>query len=141
MERMSECIDKHAERLDHVENRVAAAEDGQTELAGGQMKLNRELSALLLKVDDMEARSQRNNLRIVGIAESTAITSMENYIEQLLPYAYASEIAGTVFSVGIHLSFQGSADLGLENDGYWPPYGGYGPRGTLCGGMLYCENI
>ncbi|KAJ1150327.1 hypothetical protein NDU88_003121 [Pleurodeles waltl] len=54
MDRMSERIDKHAERLDHVENRVSAAEDGQTELAGDQMKLNRELSALKLKVEDME---------------------------------------------------------------------------------------
>ncbi|KAJ1187115.1 hypothetical protein NDU88_003894 [Pleurodeles waltl] len=49
MDRMSEHIDKHSERLDHVEDRVSVAEDGQTELAGGQMKLNRELSALKLK--------------------------------------------------------------------------------------------
>ncbi|KAJ1214103.1 hypothetical protein NDU88_001730 [Pleurodeles waltl] len=62
MDRMSERIDKHAERLDHVENRVSAAEDGQTELTGGQTKLSRELSALKLKVEDMEARSRRNNL-------------------------------------------------------------------------------
>ncbi|KAJ1143799.1 hypothetical protein NDU88_010103 [Pleurodeles waltl] len=62
MDRMSERIDKNAERLDHVENRVSAAEDGQTELAGGQMKLNRELSALKLKVEDMEDRRQLQQL-------------------------------------------------------------------------------
>ncbi|KAJ1126949.1 hypothetical protein NDU88_005355 [Pleurodeles waltl] len=62
MDRMYECIDKHAERLDHVENRVSATEDGQTELTGGQMKLSKELGALKLKVEDMEARSRRNTL-------------------------------------------------------------------------------
>ncbi|KAJ1112780.1 hypothetical protein NDU88_001041 [Pleurodeles waltl] len=76
--------DKHAERLDHVENSVSTVEDGQTELASSHTKCNKDVSALRLKVDDMEARSRRNNLRIVGIAESTAINNMESYIENLL---------------------------------------------------------
>ncbi|KAJ1206650.1 hypothetical protein NDU88_002052 [Pleurodeles waltl] len=84
MDRMSERIDKHTERLDHVENRVSATEDGQTELVSGQSKLSKELGLLKLKVEDMEARSRRNNIRIVGLAESTAITNMERHIEQLL---------------------------------------------------------
>ncbi|KAJ1148454.1 hypothetical protein NDU88_001289 [Pleurodeles waltl] len=84
MDRMSERLDKHAERLDHVENRVSTVEDGQKELASSHTKFNKDLRALRLKVDDMEARSRRNNLRIVGIAESTAINNMESYIENLL---------------------------------------------------------
>ncbi|KAJ1113038.1 hypothetical protein NDU88_001297 [Pleurodeles waltl] len=81
MDRMSERIDKHTERLDHVENRVSATEDGQTVLVSDQSKLSKELGVLKLKVEDMEARSRRNNIRIVGLAESTAITNMESHIE------------------------------------------------------------
>ncbi|KAJ1189349.1 hypothetical protein NDU88_006097 [Pleurodeles waltl] len=35
-------------------------------------------------MDDLESRSRRNNLRIVGIAESTSIANMENFIKSLL---------------------------------------------------------
>ncbi|KAJ1130048.1 hypothetical protein NDU88_008404 [Pleurodeles waltl] len=84
MDRMTDRLDKHAERLDQSDRRVSEVENGQTELATSQVKLNKELSSLRLKVDDLEARSRRNNLRIVGIAESTAIDNMEGFIEQLL---------------------------------------------------------
>ncbi|KAJ1151807.1 hypothetical protein NDU88_004586 [Pleurodeles waltl] len=56
MDRMSECLDKYAEHLDQAERRVSEVEDGQTELATGKVKLNKELSALRLKVQ--EARRQ-----------------------------------------------------------------------------------
>ncbi|KAJ1162198.1 hypothetical protein NDU88_002671 [Pleurodeles waltl] len=84
MDRMTERLDKHAERLDQSDMRVSEVEDGQTELATSQVKQNKELSSLRLKVDDLEACSQKNNLHIVGIAESTVIDNMEGLIEQLL---------------------------------------------------------
>ncbi|KAJ1159290.1 hypothetical protein NDU88_011957 [Pleurodeles waltl] len=49
-----------------------------------EAKINKELMALQVKVDDLDARSHRNNLRIVGVAESTDINSMESYEECLL---------------------------------------------------------
>ncbi|KAJ1208388.1 hypothetical protein NDU88_003774 [Pleurodeles waltl] len=84
MDRMTERLDKHAERLDQSERRVSEVEDDQTELATSQVKLNKELNSLRLKVDDLEARSWRKNLRIVGVAESTAIDNMEGFVERLL---------------------------------------------------------
>ncbi|KAJ1192040.1 hypothetical protein NDU88_001352 [Pleurodeles waltl] len=84
MDRMTERLDKHAERLGQSERRVSEVEDGQTQLATSHVKLNKELNSLRLKVDDLEARSGRDNLRIVGVAESTEIDNMENFIERLL---------------------------------------------------------
>ncbi|KAJ1080953.1 hypothetical protein NDU88_001141 [Pleurodeles waltl] len=84
MDRMSERLDQHAERLDQSERRASDVEDGQTELATSQVKLNKELSTLRLKVDNLEARSRRNNLHIVGIAESTAVDNKESFGKQLL---------------------------------------------------------
>ncbi|KAJ1198452.1 hypothetical protein NDU88_002293 [Pleurodeles waltl] len=66
MDRMTECLDKHAERLDQSERRVSEVEDGTTQLAASHVKLNMEVHTLHLKVEDLEARSQRNNLRIVA---------------------------------------------------------------------------
>ncbi|KAJ1123380.1 hypothetical protein NDU88_001850 [Pleurodeles waltl] len=80
MDRMTERLDKHAERLDQSEKRVSEVEDGQTR----HVKLYKEVHSLRLKVDDLEARSWRNYLRIVGVAESTAIDNMEGFIERLL---------------------------------------------------------
>ncbi|KAJ1113536.1 hypothetical protein NDU88_001778 [Pleurodeles waltl] len=80
MDRMTERLDKHAECLDQTDRRVSEVENGQTELATSQVKLNKELSSLRLKVNDLEAHSRRNNLRIVGIA----IDNMEGFIVQIL---------------------------------------------------------
>ncbi|KAJ1130555.1 hypothetical protein NDU88_008906 [Pleurodeles waltl] len=71
MDRMSEQLDKQAERLDQGERRVSAVEDGQTALATGQLKVTTELGTLRHKMDDLESCSRRNNLRVVGIVEST----------------------------------------------------------------------
>ncbi|KAJ1201241.1 hypothetical protein NDU88_005054 [Pleurodeles waltl] len=65
MDRMSERLDKQAERLDQAERRVSAVDDGQTALATGQLKISTELDTLRHKMDDLESRSQRNNLRIL----------------------------------------------------------------------------
>ncbi|KAJ1166377.1 hypothetical protein NDU88_006781 [Pleurodeles waltl] len=73
MDRMTECLDKHAERLSHSERRVSEVEDGKTQLAPRHVKLNKEVHSLRLKVYDLEAWSRRNNLCIVGVAETTAI--------------------------------------------------------------------
>ncbi|KAJ1137577.1 hypothetical protein NDU88_003975 [Pleurodeles waltl] len=81
---MTEHLNKHAEHLDQSERRVSEVEDGQTQLATSHVKLNKELNSLRLKVDDLEARSRRNNLRTVGVAESTTIDNMEGFIERLL---------------------------------------------------------
>ncbi|KAJ1138138.1 hypothetical protein NDU88_004529 [Pleurodeles waltl] len=70
---MSERLEKQTERVDQVERHVSSVEDEQTALATGQLKVNTELDILKHKIDYLESRSPRNNLRIVGLAESTSI--------------------------------------------------------------------
>ncbi|KAJ1162259.1 hypothetical protein NDU88_002727 [Pleurodeles waltl] len=54
MDRMTERLDKHAEHLDQSERRVSEVEDGQTQLATGHVKLDKELNSLPLKIDLFE---------------------------------------------------------------------------------------
>ncbi|KAJ1130405.1 hypothetical protein NDU88_008758 [Pleurodeles waltl] len=50
MDRMTERLDKRAGPLDQSDRRVSKVEDGQTKLATSQVKLNKELNSLRLKV-------------------------------------------------------------------------------------------
>ncbi|KAJ1140297.1 hypothetical protein NDU88_006654 [Pleurodeles waltl] len=99
MDRMSERLDKQAERLDQTERRVSTVEDGQTALAAGQLKVSTELGTLRHKMDDLESRSRRNNLHIVGIAEFTSIANMENFIENLLIQLLGRDTFSAIFVV------------------------------------------
>ncbi|KAJ1172422.1 hypothetical protein NDU88_004269 [Pleurodeles waltl] len=99
MDRMSERLDKQTERLDQAERRVSAVEDGQTAPAAGQLKVNTELGTLRHKMDDLESRSRRNSLCIVGIEESTSIANMENFIESLLIHLLGRDTFSAFFVV------------------------------------------
>ncbi|KAJ1136281.1 hypothetical protein NDU88_002698 [Pleurodeles waltl] len=77
MGRMNERLDKHAECIDAMEHRISDLEDDHTATSTSQSQMDKTLAAFHAKVEDLEARSHRNNLRIVGIAESTAIDNME----------------------------------------------------------------
>ncbi|KAJ1159932.1 hypothetical protein NDU88_000436, partial [Pleurodeles waltl] len=74
MDCMSERLDKHAEHIDLVERRVSA--DKQVTMSAMKKQMDKVLQTLQVKVKDIEARSQRINLRIVGILESTNIGNM-----------------------------------------------------------------
>ncbi|KAJ1163837.1 hypothetical protein NDU88_004289 [Pleurodeles waltl] len=77
MDRMTERLDKHAERLDQSERCISDVEDSQLTLSSNQIKMNKTLMTLQMKVDDLEDRSCRNNLRIVCVAASTDIDNMD----------------------------------------------------------------
>ncbi|KAJ1140804.1 hypothetical protein NDU88_007142 [Pleurodeles waltl] len=49
-----------------------------------QKKVDRLLLMLQAKAEDFQARSRRNNVCILGIAELTRVDNMERYVEQLL---------------------------------------------------------
>ncbi|KAJ1100215.1 hypothetical protein NDU88_005302 [Pleurodeles waltl] len=75
-------MDMHSERLDQLERCISEVKDSQSTMSSGQAKMSKERVALQVKVDDLEARSHRNNLRVVDAAESTAMDNMEG--KQLL---------------------------------------------------------
>ncbi|KAJ1191829.1 hypothetical protein NDU88_001144 [Pleurodeles waltl] len=81
---MSERLDMHAERLNQVEWRVSAAEDEQNTMAVLQKKIDRLLHVLQAKAEDLETRSDRNKVSVVGIAEYVHIDNLKWFVEQLL---------------------------------------------------------
>ncbi|KAJ1115652.1 hypothetical protein NDU88_003874 [Pleurodeles waltl] len=99
MDRMTERLEKHAECLDQSKRRVSEVEDGQTVLSAGYAKLSKELGSLHANVDNLEVRSRRNNLRIVGVTESTAIDNMEGFIERLLVQLLGQATFSDLFAV------------------------------------------
>ncbi|KAJ1133094.1 hypothetical protein NDU88_011393 [Pleurodeles waltl] len=84
MDRMTERLNKHAERLDESDRRISDIEDSHTTLTSNHESTSTTLAALQRKVNNLKARSRRNNLHVVGIAKSTDIDNMEGYIECLL---------------------------------------------------------
>ncbi|KAJ1158891.1 hypothetical protein NDU88_011563 [Pleurodeles waltl] len=73
--------------------------------------MGNELVALQTEEDDLEARSRRNNLRIVGVAEPTAADNMEGYIECLLIQLLECDTFYSLFAIEkAHHSLAG-----------WPP--------------------
>ncbi|KAJ1209044.1 hypothetical protein NDU88_004423 [Pleurodeles waltl] len=99
MDSMMERLDKHVERLDQSKRHISDIEDGQLTMSSSQAKMNKELMGLQAKVDDLEAISRRNNLRIVGVVESTDIDSMEGYIERLLVQLLVRDTFSSLFVV------------------------------------------
>ena len=67
-----------------VERRVSEVEDGQVATINTQKQMEKTLYTLQAKAKDLETRSWCNNLQIVGLAVSTNILNMEQFIEQLL---------------------------------------------------------
>ncbi|KAJ1172178.1 hypothetical protein NDU88_004028 [Pleurodeles waltl] len=113
MDRMVERLDKQAERLHQSERHISEVEGGQSTMSTGQAKMGKELAALQAKVDDLEARSTRNNLRTLGIAESTAIDNMEGYIERLLVQLLGWDTFSSLFMVErVHRSLTTRPPLG-----------------------------
>ncbi|KAJ1101537.1 hypothetical protein NDU88_006604 [Pleurodeles waltl] len=64
MDRMTERLDQHAERLDMAEQSVSEVEDEQLSMATEWTKMDKLLTTLQVKAEDLEARSRPNNLRI-----------------------------------------------------------------------------
>ena len=76
MDKMTEHLDQQTERIDMMEQRVAEAEEDRSRWWTQAEKV---IAALHAKTVDLEACSCRNNLRLVGLPESTHITNMDLY--------------------------------------------------------------
>lgn len=77
-----------ATRLGDVESRIAFLEDANTALEANPPASRSEVEDLILKVDELENRSRRNNLRFIGFPEncekSDALGFMRTTIPELL---------------------------------------------------------
>lgn len=93
---INEKLDGYSERLDNVEARLSLLEDATEEIRANHPPPMSELVALQDLVDDLEARSRRNNLRIRGFPEKCEEGNAVSFLEEVLP-----EILGTDFPRGL----------------------------------------
>ncbi|KAJ1172621.1 hypothetical protein NDU88_004465 [Pleurodeles waltl] len=80
---MSECIDKHTERLDIAERCISEIEDKQVTVPATQKLMDKAMLALQSKAENLEAMSQCSSLLIVELAETMNIDNMERYVKRL----------------------------------------------------------
>lgn len=99
MDRMGERLDKHAERLDMAERRLTEAEEAQTTINSDHERIGKVFRALQDKTEDLEARSRRCNIRLMGLPESTQTGAMEKFVESLLQRLLGEGVFSNLFMV------------------------------------------
>lgn len=76
----------HEGILNDLEPRVSSLEDENLSLSSKVSSINRTVHQLEEKLEDLENRSQRNNLRMVGLPESVLAKDQQNICEVALPH-------------------------------------------------------
>lgn len=80
-------ITKQAQCITEVESKTAALEDEQNYLLASNDKMGKHIQALLDKVENLENRSGRSNLCIIGLPEYYTANSLLNLCERMIPPA------------------------------------------------------
>ncbi len=76
----------------HAEQRISDAEDNVNELLTEDRTLENTVKTLTDKVDDLECRSRRNNVRLVGLPEKAEGQDTAVFLEKWLPEALGLEL-------------------------------------------------
>lgn len=96
---LGEWIDRHKTRLDTTEGRISDLEDGAAQTTKRVEHLDRIMKTVAVKNEDLEARSRRNNVFIMGIPESTNTGRLHQFVEGLLTDLFGSEQFASTFVV------------------------------------------
>jgi hypothetical protein len=78
-------------RLTQTEERISQTEDSISTLQSKTSVLEKNLAALTWKIDDLENRSRRSNLRILGLPEKSEGSDACAFLESWLPEALDME--------------------------------------------------
>ena len=84
LDQMCVRLDKQDTRMHEAENRIPTLEDTSASQAKRIERLEIRLKSIAVRSEDLEARSRRNNIRILGIAESAATGRLDVFVETLL---------------------------------------------------------
>lgn len=84
MDAVANKLEGHAQRIKEAEERLSVVEDSAAGAQTAIAQMDKLLKVIANKSEDMEARSRRNNIRLIGIPESTNTGRMELYVEKLL---------------------------------------------------------
>lgn len=78
-------------RLVHAEQRISDAEDNVNGLISKVSILENTVKTLSNKVEDLECRSRRNNVRLVGLPEKAEGLDTATFLEKWIPEALGME--------------------------------------------------
>lgn len=92
-------IQKIKERTTAVETRVSEVEDQLASTQTDTRRHTQQISSLMAKVDDLENRSRRNNVRMVGIPERVEGANSTEYFENWLRNTFGKDILSPLFAV------------------------------------------
>lgn len=85
---IKEAIGAFSERLTTAESRISKAEDDISGLTGKEKSLQKKVQELTLKLDDLENRHRRSNLRLIGLPEKTeggdAVAFLQTWLPEVL---------------------------------------------------------
>uniref|UniRef100_H3AL51 L1 transposable element RRM domain-containing protein n=1 Tax=Latimeria chalumnae TaxID=7897 RepID=H3AL51_LATCH len=77
--------DKLGARIVEAENRISKIEDDETGVKKKVKKMEQQLSTALDRIEDLENRSRRNNLRILGFLEGAEEGNPVKFLQGALP--------------------------------------------------------
>lgn len=92
-------LEGHEERLNEAEQRISNTEDRTTQLQSQVAHMDKLLKVIASKNEDLEARSRRNNICVIGIPESTNTGKMEDFVEKLLTATIGADALSSQFIV------------------------------------------
>lgn len=87
---IEDSINVFSERLTEAEIRIGKAEDDITALTGKEQQLEKTVRELTQKLDNLENRSRRSNLRLIGLQEKSEGGDAAAFLQTWLP-----EVLGT----------------------------------------------
>ncbi|KAJ4920427.1 hypothetical protein JOQ06_013927 [Pogonophryne albipinna] len=85
LSRIQNSLSSLGDQVNLLEQRVGANEDNVHECVARVKQLEKDNSFLMSKVDDLENRSQRSNLRFIGIQESAEGSDIIGLMSRLIP--------------------------------------------------------
>ena len=92
-------INKHDTRLQELKTRTSTTEDELTTQDKRAKRMEAELLHVAATNEDLEGRSRRNNIRIVGVVETTNTGPMSTYVVNVLTEVFGRESFSTCFLV------------------------------------------
>lgn len=92
-------IQKAAERATRMENRISELEDHLAPVQRDSRRNNQAIAALMAKTDDLENRSRRNNVRLVGVPEKVEGANPTAYFESWILSTFGKETLTPLYAI------------------------------------------
>ncbi|KAI4825292.1 hypothetical protein KUCAC02_020978 [Chaenocephalus aceratus] len=84
-------LSSYSGRLTQAEDRIGETEDNVTVLHNTVNGMEKVITALTEKVEDLENRDRRSNLRVIGLPENAEGRDVESFLEKWIPEVLGPE--------------------------------------------------